>query len=524
MLADVNTASTRSRLALSVATGSALLLLLSGCFFPGLGGSDETSTPTGEDVSAELKPYYEQVLTWTDCDDGAQCATAIAPMDWANPSPETDIELALARHTATGTSQGSLFVNPGGPGASGYDLVHDDVDFAVSDTLQENFDVIGWDPRGVGRSTPVTCYDGPELDQYIFGLPDAAVGTPEWLTEVTDSAVAFGQACLENTGPVLQFIDTQSTVHDLDMLRAVVGDEKLHYLGYSYGSDIGSYYIENFPDKVGRIVLDGATDSSISVFEVGLVQTAGFQLALENYLTACPEMFGSDCPFQAGKDAALAQIRALYDRYDANPIPGADGRMMDAGVLDIAMSLALYSQDSWEFLNDLFSEAEAGVTDTAFFLADYYYSRDSDGTYADNSLEAFIAIYCVDYPVETDPAVLAQQEVLLQQASPTTYRNFPPTGDLTCANWPYKYIGPGITELTGAGAPDVLIVSTTGDPATPYEWGVALSEQLESAHLITNNGEGHTAYNQGKSCVDDAVDDYFVKGTVPASDPNCPAE
>ncbi|WP_309621082.1 alpha/beta hydrolase [Salinibacterium sp.] len=496
------------------------LLLLSGCFFGPQALQSATSTPTGEAVAAELAPYYEQVLNWTDCDDGAQCATAIAPMDWSNPSRETDITLALARHAAKGTAKGSLFVNPGGPGASGYDLVHDDVDFAVSSALQQDFDVIGWDPRGVGRSTPVTCYDDAGLDQFIFGLPTAPEGSAEWLTEVTKSAVDFGQACLKNTGPVLQFVDTQSTVHDLDMLRAIVGDTTLNYLGYSYGSDIGSYYIENFPSKVGRIVLDGATDSSISVFQVGLVQSKGFQLALENYLAACPDLF-DDCPFTDGVDAALVSIRALYDRYDANPVAAPDGRMMDAGVLDIAMSAALYSQDSWQYLNDLFSEAENGATETAFFLADFYYSRDTDGTYTDNSLEAFLAIYCVDYPAETDPAVLAQQEVELQAASPTTYRSSPPVGDLTCTNWPYQYIGTPITELTGAGAADVLIVSTTGDPATPYEWGVALSKQLESAHLVTFDGEGHTAYNKGNACVDSAVDDYFVSGTVPTSDPRC---
>lgn len=502
-----------------VASGVATVLLLSGCLFAPAGPT--TSTPSAEEVADDLRPYYQQVLTWTDCEDGAQCATAIAPMDWDHPSPETDIELALSRHTATGTAQGSLFVNPGGPGASGYDLVHDDVDFATSAALQENFDIVGWDPRGVGRSAPVTCYDDAQLDDYIFGLPEAETGTPEWVDEVTRTAIDFGQACLENTGPVLQFIDTQSTVHDLDMLRALVGDEKLTYLGYSYGSDIGSSYIERFPEKVNRIVLDGATDSSISAFEVGRVQTAGFQLALENYLAACPELFAEQCPFPDGVDDALRTIRGLYDSLDASPIAAPDGRLMDAGVLDIAMSTALYSQDSWPLLNDLYTEVQQGVTDTAFYLADFYYGRDVDGTYTDNSLEAFLAIYCVDYPVETDPAVLQEQQVQLQAASPTTYRPSPPLGDPTCANWPYHYTGPGITELTGAGAPDVLIVSTTGDPATPYQWGVALSEQLESAHLITFDGEGHTAYNKGNACVDDAVDSYFIDGTVPASDPRC---
>ena len=495
----------------------ALVLLLSGCFF---GGPEPTPTASTDDVPAALLPYYTQEVRWVDCDDGAECATVIAPMDWANPSPETDITLALARHSATGSKLGSLFVNPGGPGASGYDLVHDDVDFAVDGALRERFDVIGWDPRGVGRSTPVTCYDDAQLDEYLYGLPAAPMGSAVWIDEVVQASQDFGQACLAGTGPVLQFVDTLSTVRDLDLLRAIVGDEKLNYLGYSYGSDIGSYYIENFPDRVGRIVLDGATDSSVSVFEVTLVQTAGFQLALENYLAACPDSF-DDCPFPNGTEAALATIRGLYDRYDASPVAAPDGRMMDGAVLNTAMNMALYSPDSWPYLNDLFSEAEQGITTTAFFLADFYNGRDTDGTYGDNSLEAFVAIYCVDYPVETDPAVLADQELQLQAASPTTYRAFPPIPDPTCGNWPFGYTGPELTEMTGAGAPDVLIVSTTGDPATPYQWGVALAEQLESAHLITYNGEGHTAYNKSNDCVNDAVDAYFIRGTVPATDPDC---
>jgi pimeloyl-ACP methyl ester carboxylesterase len=494
----------------------AVSLTLAGCF----GGGPPISAPRVERVDAALEPYYAQVLTWADCEGGMQCSTAIAPMDWSAPSPGTDIELALVRHPATGTRIGSLFMNPGGPGASGFDFVYDRLDAVTSKDLQASFDVVGWDPRGVGRSAPVTCYDDAGLDRFIYGLPEAVAGTDEWLAEVTESNVAFAQACLAGTGELLQFVDTQSTVHDLDMLRAIVGDEKLNYFGFSYGSDIGSYYVENFPENVGRIVVDGATDSSLSVFEVGLTQTAGFQRALENYLAVCPEVF-EDCPFTADVTASLATIRELYDRYDANPIPAPDGRLMDAGVIDIAMSMALYSEDSWAFLNDLFAEAQVGGTDTAFFLADYYYGRDVDGTYADNSLEAFLAIYCVDYPVEADPAVLAAGQSLLRQASPTTYRESPPVGDLLCANWPYRYIGAGITALTGAGAPPVLVVATTGDPATPYEWGVALADQLQSAVLVTYNGEGHTAYSPDNVCIASVVDGYLIRGIVPESDPQC---
>ena len=497
-----------------VATGAVVALTLSGC----LAGGSATSTPTGEDVAANVAAYYAQSLEWADCDDGAQCTTVRVPLDWNNPSAETDISLALARHTATGTAQGSLFVNPGGPGASGYDLVHDDVDYAVSADLQSNFDVIGWDPRGVGRSTPVTCYDDAALDDFIYGLPAADPDSAGWLDEATASAVAFGEACAANTGPALEFVDTQSTVSDLDLMRALVGDKKLNYFGYSYGSDIGMYYIDRYPSKVGRIVLDGATDSTVTSFDVSLTQSIGFERSLRAYLEACPSLDG--CPFTGDVRVDLATVRSLYDALDESPIAAPDGREMDGGVLDIAMSMGLYSADYWPELNDLFSEVLRGETDTAFYLADSYYGRDTDGTYIDNSLEAFIAISCVDYPVETDAKVLAAQDAQLLKAAPTTTR-LTQGGDLVCANWPYAYRGGPVSAVTGAGADPVLVVSTTGDPATPYEWGVALADQLESAQLVTFNGEGHTAYGQGNECVVSTVDDYFLTGAVPASDPDC---
>lgn len=512
----------RSRLAAAVAAGAAVLIAITGCAFGGFPG-DAASTPTPT-ASGPLASYYGQTVEWTDCGGGFECADVVAPLNWDDPDPATDITLAVVRKPATGQKIGSLFVNPGGPGASGYDFVYDSLDYAVSADLQERYDIVGWDPRGVGRSAPVTCYTDPaDMDEFLFGIPTANPTTdPQgWVDEVTASAVDFGQACLENTGEVLQYIDTLSTVHDLDLLRAVVGDETLSYLGYSYGSDIGAYYADEFPENVGRIVLDGATDPSLSVFEVGLEQTKGFQRALENYLQACPGLFGTDCPFTGDLTVDLPRIRALFDRYDASPVRGADGRVMDAGVLDTAISAALYSQDSWQYLNSLFTDAEAGQTDVAFLLADYYYDRSSDGTYSSNMFEAFFAIYCVDYPVETDPEVLAQQQVLLQEASPTTYRALPAIGDPVCENWPYQYLGDGDTSVTGAGAPPILIVATTGDPATPYEWGVRLSEAMESAVLVTYNGEGHTAYNKGSTCIDATVDAYFIDGTVPSADPDC---
>jgi len=508
-----------------VLTGSRLLsvvaavgvLVLTGCMTSLFPSVEETSKPTGESVPAAVAPYYHQSLDWKNCGKSQQCATAIAPMDWDHPSKATDISLALTRASASGSRLGSLFVNPGGPGASGYDLVHDDLDFAASKALQKRYDVIGWDPRGVGRSTPVTCYDDKKLDQFIYEVAENPVNSPAWVTEVTDQAKDFAASCHKNTGPALEFVDTQSTVHDLDMLRAVVGDKKLNYLGYSYGSDIGMYYADRFAKKVGHVVLDGSTDSTLSIFDVNLTQSAGFEDALKAYLADCPST--KNCPFPGSVDDSLAKISALYDRLTLTPIDAPDGRVLDQNVLDTAINSGLYDESSWPYLSDMFTEIRKGTTDTAFLLADSYNGRNADGTYKDNSLEAFIAIGCLDYPTETDPAVIASENAQLIEAAPTLTR---PSviGDVTCENWPF-HNREAPREVTGAGAAPILILSSTGDPATPYQWGVALSKQLESAHLVTRKGEGHTAYNRGIPCIDNTVDRYFISSTVPKKDPEC---
>lgn len=490
-------------------------LLLSGCapgWLQGLVRGGTASTPTGEDVPQNLQPYYSQVLTWTDCGGGAQCATAMAPLDWQNPGEGDDIELALVRHPATGEAQGSLFVNPGGPGASGFDFVRDSVDFAVSADLQREFDIVGWDPRGVGRSSAVTCYtDAADLDAFIFGIPEATFGTPEWEAEVTESSVAFAEACAANTGPLLEFVDTGSTVRDLDMMRAVVGDAHLNFFGYSYGTDIGARYADQFADKVGRLVLDGATDPTTTTFEVVLAQSEGFELALQAYIAACPDL--GSCPFPGTLDESLTLIGELYDRLNVTPIEADDGRFFDGAVLDIAIATALYDEESWTFLNQMFTELRTGVVDTGFLLADFYYGRE-EGEYTDNSLEAFIAINCLDYPVETGRTLIAQQNEQIRAVAPTT-SDPSPLGDVLCENWPFTFDGE-LGPVSGAGAAPILVVGTTGDPATPYQWAEALAEQLDSGVLLTWVGEGHIAYDEGDPCINDVVDEYFLTGTVPA--------
>ncbi|PVZ96360.1 alpha/beta hydrolase [Amnibacterium flavum] len=478
-----------------------------------------TSTPTGEDVDPSLAKYYGQQLVWEGCGDDMLCATAIAPMDWDDPEGHDDIELALVRHDATGTRQGSLFVNPGGPGASGWSLVHDNVDYAVDADIQSAYDVIGWDPRGVGRSSAVECYDDEQLDQFLFGLPEAEVGTPEYQAEVTASAQDFVDACAENTGELLQFIDTDSTVRDLDMLRAVVGDTDLNYFGYSYGSDIGAKYVDRYPDKVGRIVLDGATDPTVSIFDVDLAQTKAFADALRAYLADC--LGGSDCPFSGTVDDAIAQIDATLDRLDVAPLRASDGRELTSAYVSTAITSALYDEQTWPYLSQAFAEIAEGDSSTAFLLADSYVDREPDGSYGSNFFEAFFAINCIDYPVERDPAVLADQAAQIAAADPLSAGDeVDVLGDVVCQLWPYSFDGE-VGPVQGDGAPPVLVVGTTGDPATPYPWAEALSSQLSSGVLLTYEGEGHIAYDSGDPCVVGIVDDYFVEGAVPADGVTC---
>jgi pimeloyl-ACP methyl ester carboxylesterase len=503
-------------------TALATVLTLSGCVSLFLPDRQEapssTSAPTGETVDAALRPYYEQVLDWSDCGEEATCATAKAPLDWENPDPSTDIELALSRHTATGTAKGSLFVNPGGPGASGYDFVKDSVDYAVSERLQKNFDVVGWDPRGVGRSSAVDCKDDAGLDAYLYAYIPDPVDSPAYVRKATDQAVDFAQSCLAKTGPLLEFVDTASTVHDLDMLRAVVGDKKLNYFGFSYGSDIGAQYADTFPKNVGRVVLDGATDSSLSRFDMIVQQAEGFDSALRAYLKDCLGTPG-ECPFRGSVDDALVTLDTLLDGLGASPLRADDGRQLNPNVMTTAINSAMYTKEYWPYLSQAFTEVMQGDATTAFLLADSYFQRGEDGSYDSNMFEAFTAINCVDYPVDTDPAHIAALNEQLRAIDPLS--DYDTLGDVQCANWPFAYRGDPIQPVTGTGAAPIVVVGTTNDPATPYRWAEALADQLESAVLLTYEGEGHIAYDEKDSCINTPVDDYFVNGTVPTDGLTC---
>ena len=500
-----------------VAALVALSLVLSGCsswFLP----PTSTSAPTDEIVDARLAPYYHQVLVWTGCGDNLECTKAKVPLDWSNPSGGA-IKLALIRQQATGGHPlGSLLVDPGGPGASGVQFIRDGIDYATDEKLQAQYDIVGFDPRGVNESTAVSCYKNPKtLDNFIFGISKYAVGSDAWISQAEQESKQFGAECKKYTGSLLGQVGTVDAAKDLDVLRAALGDKKLNYFGYSYGTLLGQTYANMYPARVGRMVLDGVVDPTLTSSQVNVEQAKGFEHDLRKFLAKCPELKG--CPFGKNVDKSIAQIVALLDSLDASPIRNSDGRELGSETMSIAIIYPLYNVATWPTLVAVFSTVFAGSASEAFQVADGYYGRNSNGTYADNNYEAFTAINCLDYPSNPNVAVMRAEAAQLAKVAPvfgpaTSYAG------TSCYQWPYpvnRTAGP----LPADGSGPIVVVGTTGDPATPYAWAVNVASMLQNGHLVTYHGEGHTAYNKSNSCVNDAVDNYLLHGTVPATDPQC---
>ncbi|WP_460720762.1 alpha/beta hydrolase [Microbacterium aureliae] len=509
----------RARRALAaVAMTAVAALSLSGCLYALIPeerpAATSTAAPDTEGVAADLLPFYEQTVSWSSCG-SLDCATLTAPLDWNDPEAG-EIDLGIIRSRAEGgDAVGSLLLNPGGPGSSGIELVRESLNYAVGSRIAESYDVIGFDPRGVGESTPVRCLDGAEMDDYLFGIPEDPRGSAEWEAELDQRNAAFAEACEAGSDGILPYITTEQSARDMDLIRAVLGDRALNYLGYSYGTFLGATYAKLYPEKVGRLVLDGAIDPAIPGLDVGTTQAIGFESALRAYMADCLE--DQDCPFRGTVDDGMADLGSLLASVDENPLPGGDGRMLGADALTTAIVAALYSQDSWSFLSQALTAVLQGDADPAFYLADFYYNR-VDGQYLDNSTEAFRAYNCMDYPLDATPEQEAAAEALISEKAPTIAPYW--IGPDPCESWPHE--ATGVREpITADGAAPILVVGTTNDPATPYEWSVSLAAQLSSGILVTREGEGHTGYNKGNACVDGIVEDYLIHGDVPESDRVC---
>ncbi|WP_246132509.1 alpha/beta hydrolase [Microbacterium mitrae] len=502
-------------------------LALSGCMYVAIGEADGTTggpsgviptkAPVTTGVADELLPYYGQELVWEQCDEnpGMDCTMVTVPMNYADTSAG-DIELAVVRLRATDEAQGSLLMNPGGPGGSGYDYVMQAGTYMFSEDLQEEFDIIGFDPRGVGSSTAVVCFDAAQMDSYLYDIPKNPRGSDEWIAEVDGRAAEFAQACSDNTGALLEHITTENSARDMDVLRGVLGDEKLNYIGFSYGTFLGATYAKLFPERAGRLVLDGAIDPAIPSADVGKIQAVGFENALRAFMEGC--LASSDCPYSGDVDEALADLSELLAELDARPIEVTDGRMLGADSAFTGVVSAMYQEGAWPILTAGLAEAEEGDGDTLMYLADSYNGREAGGVFSDNSTEAFNAYNCMDYPADMTDAEIDEVDQFVQDNAPTIAPYW--SGGDTCGAWAFPPSGTR-GAIAAEGAAPILVVGTTNDPATPYEWAVSLADQLSSGVLLTRVGEGHTAYGQGNACIDDAIDTFLLEGTPPADQTTC---
>jgi pimeloyl-ACP methyl ester carboxylesterase len=500
----------------AAAAAAAALVLATAC----TGAADDSAsrateppTPTAD----ALEPFYAQQVRWSGCGGDFECATVKVPLDYDAPGGES-IELAVLRAPATNPEAriGSLFVNPGGPGASGVNYARGARAIA-SDAVRERYDIVGWDPRGVGQSAPVDCLDDAELSTFVAA--DVSPDNPDEIVGLEELTTKFSDGCEDRSGRMLPHIGTPNVARDLDVLRAVVGDDKLSYLGKSYGTAIGAAYARQFPENIGRMVLDGAVDPMLDGVQLTLNQAKGFQGAFDSFLDAC---VSGSCPLGRTKEEASARFNQLLAEIDAKPLPTKDGRLLTEAlaVLGVAYPLYLEPAQGYPAIQLALVAAMGGDGTPLMTIADLYLDRSPDGRFKTNQQEAILAINCLD---EKHPLSIAEVEQLQADfvaASPTFGRFFT-WSLLSCAQWPIPPIAAD-SPVTAEGAPPILVVGTTGDPATPYAEAVALADQLESGALLTFEGSQHTAYRSAESeCVDRAVDAYLIDGTVPEEGTRC---
>ncbi|WP_103530825.1 alpha/beta hydrolase [Streptomyces sp. SM11] len=521
--------------AAALAATATVLLPLTACSDDGDG--DGSSTPTGASTASPTSTADDlasQQLAWSPCpppntaQGGGEspsplpggvvweCSFMDVPLDYAEPDGRT-IELALVRAKAREQKRriGSLVFNFGGPGASGVATLPA---FGTEyDTLRTRYDLVSFDPRGVGRSEGVQCADDAELDAFYQedSTPDDAAEEKEFVQGQQD----FIADCEENSGPELPFVGTTNAARDMDLMRTVLGDDKLHYFGISYGTELGGVYAHLFPDKVGRAVFDAVVDPTKDAEQSSIGQAEGFQLALDNFTKDCAER--DDCALPGTTRQEVEQFIAdLLAELEEEPVDGLGDRPLTQTLATTGIASALYSQETWPLLEQGLDEAGGGNGGLLLALADSLNGRSEDGQY-DNSNAANIAINCADskqrFSLEQTKAALPA----FREASPL-FGDYLGWGLMGCTGWPVA--GAWQTpDVSAPGAAPILVIGNTGDPATPYAGAKAMVEELGRGVGVelTYKGEGHGAYNSKDACVQRAVDGYLLNGTVPKSGTVC---
>jgi pimeloyl-ACP methyl ester carboxylesterase len=491
-----------------------IALVLSGC----------ASNVAIEKPLSDLAAYENQKLDWATCYEDFECTDLRVPIDYAALTVGT-FKIAVLRYKAQDPKNriGSLIVNPGGPGGSGVDYAYN-AEYVFDPDVLDRYDIVGFDPRGVNRSAPIECLTDEETDANYAS--DAKPDTEAELEQALADSKEFIEKC-ESANEFLTHYSTAAAARDMDILRAALGDKNLNYFGKSYGTYLGTLYAQFFPDKVGRMILDGALDPNISILEQNISQAKGFDDALDAFLADCAKQ--DDCPLPKNKQEATLKIIALFETAALNPVPRKtkvenDERTATESLIVLGTASALYDDvDGWPKLRTAFLEGQQGYGDTFLDLADQYSGRSSDGSYMSNELDSGAIIDCLDWPDTRSVEETKADAKRFTEAAPV----FGPY--LAYTNISCKYLTPptkdnltrSTNKITSIKTAPVIVIGTTRDPATPYEWSVGLHQIFKNSKLISLDADGHTGQGRGSACVDNAVDAYLLQDKTPNKNLTC---
>jgi pimeloyl-ACP methyl ester carboxylesterase len=491
-----------------------LSIICCGVLLAGCGVDTGVAATDAQHSDATFDPS-DDPFGWTrfEGSDRIEIGTFTVPMDYTDPSKGT-FDLDIARHLAMKPDEriGSLLINPGGPGFGATDFAL----FAEANfdqPLLDHFDIVAWDPRGTGESEPkIDCIDDYD---HFFAAGDITPDDEAERQQLIDLSEEFTTDCVNKNASFLQYVGTNNSARDMDGIRAALGEDKISYLGFSYGSELGGVWATLFPTTVRAAVFDGAVDPTADAAERDLQQATGFEASLDAFLAACGA--NAKCPFNNAGHAEDA-FDDLMQGIDVAPIPTESGRPpISLAMANKAVAEAMYSQSSWPQLATALADAQIGNGAGLLALYDAYFVRHSDGTY-ENSLEAFQVISCMDTDerptVEQDDANAATAHAAAPRFAART------VGGYACTFFP-PATDPRVA-ITGKGAGPILVMGTTGDPATPLDGTRKMAEALEDGRLVTVVGNQHTGYTVNE-CSSAAVDNYLVDpvGHLPAEGLRC---
>ena len=452
-------------------------------------------------------------LAWTRCG-SLQCATLRVPVDYSNPGGNT-LDLALARRPASAPVSriGSLVFNPGGPGDSGIDALPHELE-TLNPILRQRFDIVSWDPRGIGRSAPIRCRSqdgsGPSGSGEDTPPVDPMPTTEADRQRLEAGYRAYGEMCSKVHGTYLNFVGTDSTAEDLERIRIALGDERLTFVGHSSGTLLGAIYAERYPGRVRALVLDGPIDPSLDLIGMTRAQAVAFERTLDAFFAWCAA--DSGCAWRPGADLRAAFL-GLIDRVRQEPLSAPEGEKVGVSELMTGVMGRLYARSRWASLSSALAAAERGDGSPLATLSNRYVNSG-----ASNFADARSAITCADHPAPRDPAAYPALAEAVGAEAPVFGPLFT-WASLSCGVWPVPAaLKP--QPVRAAGAPPILVVGTTGDPATPQAWAESLAGQLEQGVLVLRQGSEHVAYYYS-SCVRGIVDAYLVDGRLPADGTVC---